>query len=41
MNKFVIAFIVIGNVLYFVVNNDPLNFDWAFEYKKTLANVGY
>ena len=38
--KFVIAFIVIGTVLHFVVNDDPLNFDWAFECKKTLATVG-
>ena len=38
--KFVIAFIMIGTVLHFVVNDDPLNFDWAFECKKTLATVG-
>ena len=31
MNKFVIAFIVDRTVLYFVVNDDPLNFDWEFE----------
>ena len=41
MNKFVIAFIVIGNMLHFVVNDDLLNFDWKFECKKTLATVGY
>ena len=38
--KFVIAFIVIGTVVHFVINDDPLNFDWAFECKKTLATVG-
>jgi len=25
--KFVIAFIAIGTVLHFVINDDPLNFD--------------
>jgi hypothetical protein len=38
--KFVIAFIAIGTVVHFVINDDPLNFDWAFECKKTLATVG-
>ena len=38
--KFVIGFIVIGTIVHFVVNDDPLNFDWAFECKKTLATVG-
>ena len=38
--KFVIAFIAIGTILHFVINDDPLNFDWAFECKKTLATVG-
>ena len=37
--KFVIGFIVIGTIVHFVVNDDPLNFDWAFECKKTLATV--
>jgi|TARA_B110000467_G_scaffold162551_1_gene186071 hypothetical protein len=43
MNKiitFVIGFIVIATVLHLVINDDPLNFDWAFECKKTLATVG-
>ncbi|MDC0605096.1 hypothetical protein OAO63_00405 [Nitrosopumilus sp.] len=43
MNKiitFVIGFIVVATVLHFVINDDPLNFDWAFECKKTLATVG-
>ena len=43
MNKiitFVIGFIVIATVLHFVINDDPFNFDWAFECKKTLATVG-
>ena len=38
--KFVIGFIIIGTALHFVINDDPLNFDWAFECKKTLATVG-
>jgi hypothetical protein len=38
--KFIIGFIVIGTIVHFVVNDDPLNFDWAFECKKTLATVG-
>ena len=38
--KFVIAFIAIGTILHFVITDDPLNFDWAFECKKTLATVG-
>jgi hypothetical protein len=38
--KFVIGFIVIGTILHFVINDDPLNFDWMFECKKTLATVG-
>ena len=32
--KFVIGFIVIGTILHFVINDDPLNFDWMFECKK-------
>ena len=43
MNKiiiFIIGFIGIVTVLRFVINDDPLNFDWAFECKKTLATVG-
>ena len=43
MNKIItlmIGFVVIGITLYFVINDDPLNFDWAFECKKTLATVG-
>ena len=38
--KIIIGVIVIGTILHFVVNDDPLNFDWAFECKKTLATVG-
>ena len=37
--KFIIGFIVIGTIVHFVVNDDPLNFDQGFEYKKTLATV--
>ena len=43
MNKiiiFIIGFIAIVTVLHFVINDDPLNFDWAFECKKILATVG-
>ena len=38
-NKFIITYIVIGIVLHFVINDDQLNFDQGFEYKKTLATV--
>ena len=43
MNKIipvVIGIIIIGTALHFVINDDPLNFDGAFECKKTLATVG-
>ena len=38
MNKFVIAFIVIGIVLHFVISDDQLNFDQGFECKKNISD---
>ena len=43
MNKIiplVIWIIIIVTALHFAINDDSLNFDWAFECKKTLATVG-
>ena len=43
MNKIiplVIWIIIIVTELHFTINDDSLNFNWAFECEKTLATVG-
>jgi|MDSX01.1.fsa_nt_gb hypothetical protein len=43
MNKIiplVIWIIIIVTELHFAINDDSLNFNWAFECEKTLATVG-